>query len=219
MNDRYSLEQLAATHGADHDHEAERASLAGSATRGEPGAGHRASSRLPRAARGVILALGLTVLVVAPVAAAAPTRTVRNLPADRVAHFAAGEGCTFDATVYSSPKGRVTVTDFSDGTEVYEVHAMQRTIVSDVTHKSFVENQEYRDIEWIDASTGLRLGETSGQFIDTFWPGDIGPYGVVDENVSYAIVGSQTYTLDPNSYATLVLSIKGTITNICAVIS
>jgi hypothetical protein len=175
--------------------------------------------RLTRTASGAVIALVLALVWAAPAAAAAPTRTVRHLPADRVGQFPAGTGCTFDVTVYSGPKGSVTVTDFSDGTEVYVVHAMFRTITSDVTGATFVENQEYRDAEWIDATSGLLDGETSGQFIDTFFPGDVGPYGVVDQVVSYAIIGSQTYVLDPNTYATLALSVKGTITNICAAIS
>jgi hypothetical protein len=175
--------------------------------------------RLTRTARGAVIALVLALVWAAPAAAAAPTRTVTHFPADRVGHFPAGTGCTFDVTVYSAPKGSVTVTDFSDGTEVYVVHAMFRTITSDVTGATFVENQEYRDAEWIDATSGLLRGETSGQFIDTFFPGDVGPYGVVDQVVSYSIIGSQTYVLDPNTYATLALNIKGTITNICAAIS
>jgi hypothetical protein len=179
----------------------------------------RTLARPTRAARGAVIALVLALVWAAPVAAAAPTRTVRHLPADRVGHFPAGTGCMFDVTVYSDPKGSVTVTDFSDGTEVYVVHAMFRTITSDVTGATFVENQEYRDAEWIDAASGLLRGETSGQFIDTFFPGDVGPYGVVDQVVSYSIIGSQTYVLDPNTYATLALNIKGTITNICAAIS
>ena len=175
--------------------------------------------RIPRWPRGALVAVVLALVAAAPAAAAQPTRTVSHFPADRVGHFPAGTGCPFDVTVYSSPKGHGSVTDFSDGTEVYEVHAMFRTITNDATGATFVENQEYRDAEWIEATSGLLRGETTGQFIDTLWPGDVGPYGVVDQNVSYSIIGSQTYVLDPNTYAVLALHIKGTITNICAAIS
>ena len=175
--------------------------------------------KLTRPARGAVIALALALISAAPAAAAQPTRTVTHLPADRVGHFPAGTGCTFDVTVYSSPKGSLTVTDFSDGREVVEVHAMKRTITNDATGATFVENQEFTDVEWIDPTSGLLMGKSSGQFIDTFWPGDVGPYGVVDQVVSYSIIGSQTYVLDPNTYATLALNITGTITNICAAIS
>jgi hypothetical protein len=174
--------------------------------------------RLIRSARGAVIALALAAICAAPAAAAQPTRTV--YPAlNLVEQFPAGSGCTFDVTVERTPGARATVTNFSDGTTVYQGHSMHRVITSDVTGKTFFGNLEFRDAEWIDATSGLLIGETSGQFIDTFWPGDVGPYGVVDQNVSYAITGSQTYVLDPNTYATLELSITGSITNICAALS
>jgi hypothetical protein len=169
--------------------------------------------------RGVVAAVALALVVAAPAAAAQPARTVLHFPGDRVGHFQAGDGCTFDVTVYASPPAHVTITDFSDGTEVIQQYAMKRVITSDVTGNTFLDNQVYRDAEWIDPATGLIRGETSGQFIDTFWPGDIGPYGVVDQNVSYAITGHQTYVLDPTTFATLSISVSGAITDICAAIS
>ena len=176
-------------------------------------------TKLTRTARGAVIALVLALVWATPAAAVQPTRTVTHLTGDRVGHFPAGTGCTFDVTVYVNSRAHVTVTEFSDGREVYEVHSMKRTITSDVTGTSFVENQEYHDVEWIDPTSGLRLGESSGQFIDQFFPGDVGPYGVVDQPVAFAIIGSQTYVLDPTTYATLALTIEGTVTNICAAIS
>lgn len=177
------------------------------------------SRRLTRPARGAAIALVLGLLVAAPAAAAQPARTVFHFSGDRVQHYLAGNGCPFDVTVHLTSRAGVSITDFSDGREVIEENSMHRAISSDVTGKTFVENQEFRDVEWIDPTTGLRFGETSGQFIDTFWRGDVGPYGIVDQNVSYAIVGHQTYVLDPNTYATLALTVTGTITDICAAIS
>jgi hypothetical protein len=176
-------------------------------------------ARLTRLARGGVVAIVLALVIAAPAAAAQPTRTALSFPGDRVSHFPAGDGCTFDATVYAAPPAHARITDFSDGTEVVQDYAMKRVVTSDVTGKTFLDNQVYRDAEWIDPTTGLIFGVTSGQFIDTFWPGDAGPYGVVEQNVSYAIIGRQTYVLDPTTFATLSLSIKGTITDICAAIS
>lgn len=175
-------------------------------------------TRLTRPARGAAIGLGLALVIAAPVAAAQPTRSVYRAT-DLVEHFPAGTGCTFDVTVGLTPGAQLTVTDFSDGREVVEVHSMHRTITDDATGATFVENQEFRDAEWIDATSGLLRGESSGQFIDQFFSGDVGPYGVVDQPVAYSVIGSQTYVVDPTTYATLALSIKGTITNICAAIS
>jgi hypothetical protein len=176
-------------------------------------------ARLTPVARGAAIALVLALVAAAPAAAAKPARTVLHFSGDRVQHYLAGDGCTFNVTVHLTSRAHVSITDFSDGREVVQQTSMHRAITSDVTGKTFVENQVFRDVEWIDPTTGLLRGETSGQFIDTFWPGDIGPYGLVDENVSYAIIGHQTYVLDPNTYATLALTIEGKITNICSVIS
>jgi hypothetical protein len=176
-------------------------------------------AKLTRTARAAVVALALALVVAAPAAAGQPARTVTHLTGPRVGHFAAGDGCTFDVTVHVSSRAHTITTEFSDGRTVYQGHAMKRAITSDVTGKTFVENQQFRDVEWIDPESGLLRGNTSGQFIDTFWPGDVGPYGIVDAVVSYAIIGSQTYTLDPTTFATLDLTVRGTITDICAAIS
>ena len=123
-------------------------------------------ARLTRLVRGVVVAVALALVVAAPFAAAQPARTVLHFPGDRVGHFQPGDGCTFGVTVYASPPAHVTITDFSDGTEVVQQYAMKRVITSDVTGKTFLDNQVYRDAEWIDPATGLIQGETSGQFID-----------------------------------------------------
>jgi len=179
----------------------------------------RTPARLTRTAGGATVALVLALLWAAPAAAVQPGRLVNYFSGDRVEHFPAGTGCTFDVTVYLTSRAQVTITDFSDGREVFEVNSMHRTITSDTTQRAFVENLQYRDVEWIDPTSGLRLGESSGQFIDQFFPGDMTPYGVTDHVVAYSIVGSQSYVLDPNTFATLSLTVKGTITDICGAIS
>src|SRR5437870_2284136 len=70
--------------------------------------------RLTRTARGAAIALVFALVVAAPAAASQPTRTVTHFTGDRVAHFPAGDGCTFDVTVYLSTRAHVTVTEFSD---------------------------------------------------------------------------------------------------------
>jgi hypothetical protein len=160
----------------------------------------------------------LALVAAAPVAAVQPTRTV--FVRGPVAHFDAGDsGCDFAVTIYRSPGSTVTITDFSDGREVVKQHQMHATIVNDATGTTLVNNYEFRDVEWIDPTDGLIHGATSGQFADTFYPGDIGPFGVVDHLVSYFVTGQQAYVVDPNTFATLALTINGTITDACAALS
>jgi hypothetical protein len=172
--------------------------------------------RLTRTARGAVIAVALALVVAAPAAAAQPTRTVTHF--GPVGYFPAGTGCDFDVTVYRSPGSWFAVTDFSDGREAFISHAIRRTITNDATGATFVESSIYRDINSI--VDGAYRGTTSGQFIFQFYPGDVGPDGVVlDHLLALYIQGSATYVIDATTFATLEISIKGTVTDICAAIS
>jgi hypothetical protein len=175
--------------------------------------------RLTRTARGAVVAVALALLWAAPAAAAQPTRTVTHLRGDRVGHFPAGTGCTFDVTVYVNSRAQVTVTEFSDGSTVYEVHSMKRAITNDATGVSFVENQQYHDREWIDPATGWIRGVTSGQSIQQFYPGDVGPYGIVEQPAAYVIYGTTWWAWDPATEHETEFTWTGTLTDICAAIS
>lgn len=167
-------------------------------------------------ALGVLVALAL--VVAAPAAAVQPTRTVIAL-APGVSHYPAGTGCTFDVTAYRQG-GRVTVTDFSDGTEVTEVHNMHRTIVNDATGATFADNIEAHEVDRIDPVTGVITGSVNGQSIFTFAPGDVAPDGgTVDHTYSIAIWGTVSYVIDGTTFATLAITIQGPYTDICAAIS
>jgi hypothetical protein len=172
--------------------------------------------RLTRTARGAVIALVLALLSAAPAAAAQPTRTVTDL--GPVAHYPAGTGCDFDVTVYRSPGSWIAVTDFSDGRETTIGHTIQRTITNDATGATFVAMTAVRDMSSI--VDGAYRGTVSGQFIWQFYPGDVVPEGVVlDHLLALYIQGSATYVVDATTGATLEISIKGTVTDICAAIS
>ncbi len=176
------------------------------------------ATRLPRTARGAVIALALALVVAAPAAAAQPTRTVFPITS-LVQHYGAGSGCPFDVTVYLTPGARTTITSFSDGSTVYEAHSMKRVITSDVTSKTFVENLVFHDLERTDPATGVLHGVTSGQQIQTFWPGDVGPYGIVQQVSSYQIDGTAWWAWDPATGQQPSFSYTGTITDICAALS
>jgi hypothetical protein len=218
VNNRYAVHGLRAANRAELAHAAARASLAVSGKRDEATVGVRKMSRLPRAARGAVIALVLAAVWAAPAVAARPTRTIYQLAL--VSHFPAGTGCTFDVTAYLQPGAQVTVTEFSDGRVVYESHSMHRIITSDVTHDSFEDNLEFHDLEWTDPTTGLIHGVTRGQSIQQLLPGDIMPGGgVVSQPVSYQVWGTQRWTWDPATGQTVFLGYTGTLTDICAALS
>jgi hypothetical protein len=193
-----------------------KTSLAREAAVSLPAVEARNVAKLTRTARGALIAVVLAVLVAVPAAAAQPTRTV--IHAGLVAYYPAGTGCDFDVTVYRSPGSWVAVTDFSDGRESTINHAIQRTITNDATGATFVETSVSRDMNSI--VDGAYRGTISGQFIFQFYPGDVGPDGaVLDHLLALYIQGSATYVVDATTFATLEISIKGTVTDICAAIS
>lgn len=173
-------------------------------------------TRLPRTARGAVIAMALALVVAAPAAAAQPTRTI--IWAGPVGYFPAGSGCDFDVTVYRSPGSRTTISDFSSGTETILNHASHRAITNDATGAQFVESSISHEADTFDGD--LIHGSINGQFIWQFYPGDVGPDGLVlDHLLALFVVGQATYTVDANTYATLAIDFVGQMTDICAAIS
>jgi hypothetical protein len=83
-------------------------------------------TRLPRTARGAIVAVALALFVAAPTAAAQPTRTVSAL---HPFVDPAGTACAFD--VAGEPTGGfIAETDFSDGAVQFSMRARGAYVIS-----------------------------------------------------------------------------------------
>lgn len=171
-------------------------------------------ARLPRAARGAVIALGLALVVAAPAAAAQPTRTVHGLhgftiPADMA--------CPFDVEGQPS-SGFSAYTEFSDGRLMGSVHA-KGDYVNAETGARYPTLDNFQFVQWYDAITGNTYVVLEGQAADSFLPGDTGPFGTVGAHGAfYDFVGRITFTIDANG-ATTQFSWVGTATNICAALS
>jgi hypothetical protein len=97
-------------------------------------------------------------------------------------------------------------------------HVIERTITNDATGATFVETTASHEVDTFE--NGQILGMINGQFIWQFYPGDVGPDGVVlDHLLALYIQGSATYVVDANTGATLAITIVGTTTDICAALS
>ena len=174
-------------------------------------------NKLARTAPGAALALAVALVAAGPAAAAQPSRTVYP-PPPPVRHFPAGSGCDFDVTAYTMPGARATEFDFSNGTVAFETHSMHRRIVHDATGAVYEESIESREVDRFDGN--LIRGTINGQFIWQFYPGDVGPDGVVlDHILALDIVGRATYVVDATTFATLAITVVGRSTDICAAIS
>jgi hypothetical protein len=176
-------------------------------------------ARLTNTVRGALIALMLALVVAAPVAAAQPTRTVIYVdPGTRF--FPAGTFCAFDVTSDREMGGRLTFTDFSDGREASTGLLVRRTYSNIATGASVAAYTTAHEVDWFDANSTLVRGVATGQFIWQFFPGDVGPGGViVDQLLEIYIQGKATYVYDSNTGATLAITIVGTTTDICATIS
>lgn len=171
--------------------------------------------RLIRVARGAAIALGLVLVIAAPAAAARPTRSV-YLPQ---AHTdVAGTACAFDVD-FSPTRGFNAYTDFSDGSEQH-IANVDVTLTNHETGATFVHRARFNDTSWYDAATNQYHGWTSGQVLVQFFPGDLGPDGIVQyPGALYRFVGTQSYTWDANVNAYTQLSYVGTVTDVCALLA
>jgi len=173
-------------------------------------------ARLTRTARGAVIALILAVVWAAPAAAAQPTRTVSHPTGGS---HPAGQGCAFDISYVDAPGSRITVTDFSDGREAADVHAVA-TLTNDETGATFVHKAFFHDVSWFDAADGVYRDVTHGQFVVWFFPGDVGPYGIVGaDGLSLRIEGTVWSAWGPNANAITEFAYVGTVTNVCALLS
>jgi hypothetical protein len=172
--------------------------------------------RLNRMARGAVIALAVALVWAAPAAAAQPTRTVLHPTGGS---HPAGQGCPFDISYVDAPGARITVTDFSDGREVSDVHAIA-TFTNDDNGKTFVHKAFYHAVDLFDAGNGVWRSVVDGQSVAWFYPGDIGPYGIVGaDGLALRIVGTIWVTWDPNANAVTEFAYVGTVTSVCDLLS
>jgi hypothetical protein len=170
-----------------------------------------------RTASGAVIALILAFAAAAPAAAAQPTRTVYHLTGGT---HAAGQGCTFDITYVDTPGSRQTVTDYSDGREATDTHAIA-TLMNVTNGKTFVHKAFFHDVYRFDPATNTYVGMTNGQVINWFYPGDVSPYGgiVGPDGLAIRYEGTIWYTYDATTFALIAFSYQGTATNVCDLLS
>jgi hypothetical protein len=172
------------------------------------------SARLTRPARGAVIGLAFALLMAAPAAAAQPTRTVFGLHPFTIP---AGGGCDF--AVEGQPAwGFQAKTEFSDGRVQYSVRAHGAYVNADTGASYWVEDN-WRDLDTFDNGTTIVHSTVNGQATYFFFPGDQGPFGLVDHVVMYHIVGATWSTWDSSTFQTYAFTYTGTVTDVCAALS
>jgi hypothetical protein len=172
-------------------------------------------SRLPRVARGAVIAVALALMVAAPAAAATPpTRIVHDL---QPFVLPAGTACAFD--VAGRPdRGFSARTTFSDGRIQSSVRA-HGAYVNVATGATFPTADNFRSLERIDPVTGIDTVVVNGESTSSFLPGDDGPFGLVTQESFYKFVGTYWFTYNLNTGQQTDFRYAGTVEDVCAALS
>jgi hypothetical protein len=165
------------------------------------------------------LPLALTALVAfAPVASATPpTRTVEGPGEPEV--IPAGLGCSFDVLWDVVGHSFRATTEFADGTVLAIGHG-QIELTNLDTGATYTQVSRYRDLGTFDPVTNTFTDEIDGRIAISFWPGDIGPDGIVGgDGLFLRAVGHTRLVVDAATFAYLDFSNDGTLTDLCAILS
>lgn len=159
----------------------------------------------------------LATLVTTPVVAAAkPDKLVLGTPGPTVSP--PGEGCAFE--VHFDPiEITRTIFTFKDGTEFikYKGYGIFSSPDSSAT---FLHHVVMQRSNTYDPAANEYLSVYHGQFGIKFWPGDVGPYGVVAEpGLFLRFTGSAEQTFDGDTFVSTSFSYTGSFIDICSVLA
>ena len=166
----------------------------------------------------LVLAAVMPLLAMPPAQAIPPTRTVFVAEGFVIP---AGSGCAFDVVIEQSERlSTVTVTEFGDGRVVFIDQAFPRMTNAE-TGESIVHHSQFRAIDTYDASTDQVYGESSGTSFWWFFPGDVGPFGVVGEpGALLSLTGRIEATFDLDTGTTTSFELDGRVNaDLCVMLS
>jgi hypothetical protein len=165
----------------------------------------------------LLAVLGAWVLMVAltpGVSAAKPERTVLVPPDPFV--LPAGLGCAFDVFIEPHDDLRIMNFAFDDGRSVL-IEQGTATISNVESGASFEHHPAFHEIDTVDASTNEIVVVSHGRVAIPFFPGDMGPNGVVSEpGLFLRFIGSTQARIDADTFVVTEFSFVGSYIDICA---
>lgn len=176
----------------------------------------------PRRLNGAIMVpvLVMVLLVSMPsVQAAPPTRTVFEAEGFELR---AGQGCSFKVAIAPADDAPLlTETVFSDGDAMVQIRDGFIRLTNVKTGESIVHHSQYRTMWTFDALTDQIHAEDDGTAMWWFFPGDVGPYGVVGKpGLFLSLTGQVDTTWDPNTGLITSFDLDGRInSDLCALLS
>lgn len=148
-----------------------------------------------RSIRMAVIAVAVLTLILAPAVSAVEPVIIP-----------AGEGCSFDVLLEptSGPAGdKIGFADI--------------TMTNLDTGASYVQRSRYLQTETIDPATNTGVWNVIGRILIGFFPGDMGPYGVVGEpGAMLGFTGSFQLTYELDTGVTTAFSYRGHLIDLCA---
>ncbi|QSZ51416.1 hypothetical protein EU811_22095 [Arthrobacter sp. TS-15] len=113
----------------------------------------------------------------------------------------------------------MTITEFADGRIV--THDIADPTLTNVdTGKSVVHRSRFHATDWPSSVEGDIVFETSGQLFMTLFPGDQGPYGLVEyPGLLLSVNGHTRVTMESSTFVYTSFSLNGTATDLCAALA
>jgi hypothetical protein len=166
-----------------------------------------------------LLAVVLLLVAMPTAQAVPPTRTVFQAEGFVLR---AGQGCSFKVAIAPGDEPPlVTETVFSDGDTMVQIRDGFIRLTNVKTGESIVHHSQYRTMWTFDALTDQIYAEDDGTAMWWFFPGDVGPYGVVGEpGLFLSLTGHVETTWDPNTGLITSFDFDGRInSDLCALLS
>jgi hypothetical protein len=130
----------------------------------------------------------------------------------------AGFGCSFDVQTQPLDGSRIAITEFDDG-RVMAVENANAILTNLDTGATFLHRARFHVVETYDPASNDLHDETSGRVNINFYPGDLGPFGVVTEpGALLRFVGHVSFTIDLDTGLVTEFSNTGTVTDVCSLL-
>ena len=163
-----------------------------------------------------IVLLLLSLVAVSAVPAGKPDRFVLG-PIDPFVN-PAGFGCSFATLVTPAADVSRTITTFDNGRQMINVHG-HATYSNLDSGATFDHHPVFQGVDTYDPVTNEINSVTHGRFTVTFYPGDMGPEGVVGESGAILMfIGSVKIKIDAGTFVYTDFSYAGSYIDVCALI-
>jgi hypothetical protein len=172
----------------------------------------------PTARSGLVSAIAVVALALMLPSTIYAAKPSKQQTAPEASVVPAGFGCAFDVAINPLPGADLQLTQFDDGRRRATLRGLLevRNLASGASRT--VAERSQLTISHDGIANFLRV-TVKGRFLREFWPGDIGPSGVVSSPGALLwLTGTLSLTADPETGAVVVDSFRGRETDLCSLL-